>query len=201
MNLIPMNSENLQLFAEEPAQPVPAEGGDQQGQKPEDQKTFTQEDVNNVVARESKTAVEKLLKEVGIAPEGDYKASLKAFKDWQDSQKTELTKASENLTAAEAARAAAESKAEELTQQVLVMSKGIPAEKSAQYVKLASAYIKDGVDFAGALDLALKDFPISNSTPGGVPGASGNPANPLTGKTDEQTYLDGKYANNPYYKK
>ena len=201
MNLIPMNSENLQLFAEEQAQTVPAEGDKQTEQKQEETKTFTQEDVNNVVARESKTAVEKLLKEAGIAPEGDYKASLKAFKDWQDSQKTELTKASENLTAAEAAKATAESKVEELTQQVLVMSKGIPADKSAQYVKLASAYVKDGVDFAGALDLALKDFPVANGAREGVPGASGNPATASAGKTDEQAYLESKYGNNPYYKK
>ena len=35
------------------------------------ERMFTQAEVNGLVARESKSAVERLLKSVGIAPEGD----------------------------------------------------------------------------------------------------------------------------------
>ena len=44
-------------------------------QQEQRERTFTQTEVNGLVARESKSAVEKLLKSAGIAPEGDYKAS------------------------------------------------------------------------------------------------------------------------------
>lgn len=73
---------DIQLFAEDP----PAEQNPPDGSPPpagDPPKTFTQEEVKGIVARESKSAVEKLLKDAGIAPEGDYKASMKAFKDWR----------------------------------------------------------------------------------------------------------------------
>ncbi len=148
---------------------TPAPAGDP---APAPAKTFTQEDVNAIVARESKAAVEKLLKEAGIAPEGDYKAALKAFREWQDSQKTELEKVTGALSASEKAKAEAEAKANALERQITAMSKGIPADKAEKYIKLAEAYINDKTDFAAALDLALKDFPIAEK---GVAGSGGNP--------------------------
>lgn len=79
---------DIQLFAENPPAETPPDGTPPPAENPP--KTFTQEEVNGIVAKESKSAVEKLLKDAGIAPEGDYKASIKAFKTWQDSQKTEI---------------------------------------------------------------------------------------------------------------
>ena len=165
---------NLQLFAENtpPTDPTPTPAP-APAPAPAPSKTFTQEDVNNLVARESKAAVEKLLKEAGIAPEGDHKAAMKAFKEWQDSQKTELEKATGAKTALEQEKAAAIAEATSLKQQLLAVGKGIPADKAAKYIKLAEAYVTDKVDFAAALDLALKDFPVAAA---GVAGASGNPA-------------------------
>ena len=69
----------------------------QEAAKEQHERTFTQTEVNGLVARESKSAVEKLLKSAGIAPEGDYKASLEAFRQWKESQKTDLENASEQM--------------------------------------------------------------------------------------------------------
>lgn len=158
---------DLQLFAEgenlPPADPTPAAGA----------KTFTQEDVNNLIARESKSAVEKLLKDAGIAAEGDYKASLAAFKGWQDSQKSELEKATGAQATLAKEKADAVARADALERQLTAVGKGIPADKSAKYIKLAEAYMTDKVDFAAALDLAVKDFPVVDA---GVAGKGGNPA-------------------------
>lgn len=158
---------NIQQFAEGEGEPAPNEKQENQTAK-----TFTQEDVNAIVSRESKAAVEKLLKEVGIAPEGDYKSVLKAFREWQDSQKTELEKTTGALTAAEKAKAEAEAKANALEKQLTALSKGIPQDKVEKYAKLAEAYMNEKTDFATALDLALKDFPVVEK---GAPGAGGNP--------------------------
>lgn len=138
-------------------------------------KTFTQEDVNAIVSRESKSAVEKLLKEAGIAPEGDHKASLKAFKEWQDSQKSELDKASGALTTAQKEKADAETKALQLERQLSAVKKGIPADKADKYIKLAEAYTDDKTDFDKALEKALKDFPVSGQ-PARQPYVPPNPA-------------------------
>jgi len=165
-NRLPLS---LQLFAEDPA-PVSGNSG---SDNPAPAKTFSQEDVNAIVARESKAAVEKLLKEVGIAPEGDYKAAMKAFKQWQDSQKSELEKATGALSAVEKAKAEAEAKVSALERQIAAISKGIPADKADKYIKLAEAYVNEKTDFAAALELALKDFPIPEK---GVAGSGANPA-------------------------
>ncbi len=164
---------DLQLFAEgEGASGQPAAGGKPAGEQTP-AKTFTQEDVNSLVARESKAAVEKLLKEAGIASEGDYKAAMKAFKDWQDKQKTDLEKATGANTTLQKERDEALSKATALEQQLAAIGKGIPADRAAKYIKLAEAYLTDKNDFAAALDLALKDFPVASA---GVAGQGGNPA-------------------------
>ena len=159
---------------EKPAPEVKATSG-------AEEKTFTQQDVNNLVARESKAAVEKLLKDAGLSSEGDdYKASLKAFKEWQDSQKTEIERTTEALTTAEKAKQEAEAKAQQLERQISALSKGIPADKADKYLKLAEAYVDDATDFDKAIELALKDFPVAEK---GVGGAGGNPAPTGKGKS------------------
>lgn len=147
-------------------------------------KTFTQEDVNGIVSKESKAAVEKLLKEAGIASEGDYKAKLKAFKDYQDSQKSALELKDGEVKTLQADKELAEAKASNLERQLAAVSNGIPAEKAAKYIKLAEAYVDDKTDFKAALVLALKDFPLAQE----VPGAGGNPPN--TNKKPETTVAE-----------
>lgn len=134
-------------------------------------KTFTQEDVNGLVAKESKSAVEKLLKEAGIAPEGDYKQSMAAFKTWQDSQKTALELKDSEVATLQADKELAETKANALERQLAAVSSGIPSDRAAKYIKLAEAYVDDATDFNAAIVLALKDFPLTKD----VPGTGGNP--------------------------
>lgn len=155
----------LQYFAEETPATEPIEAK-------QEEKTFTQADVNNLVARESKSAVEKLLKDAGIDHNGDYKSALKAFTDWQDGQKTELQKAQGSVGALQTERDEALSKVALLERKFEAVSKGIPTEKTDKYIKLAEAYMDDNTDFGKALELALKDFPVAEK---GTPGTGGNP--------------------------
>ena len=51
---------------------------------------FTQKDVNNLVAKETKKAVEKLLKELGVEDVKSAKEGLSKFKEIQEAQKARL---------------------------------------------------------------------------------------------------------------
>lgn len=135
-------------------------------------RTFTQDQVTAIVAKESKQAVEALLKDAGVAPGEDYKASLQAFRDWQDSQKTDLQKAMDKQNELEKERVAAEQKVQALEQRLMAVSMGIPADRADKYVKLAAAYMDEKTDFAKALQAAVKDFPVAQK---GVAGVGANP--------------------------
>lgn len=138
----------------------------QEAAKEQQERTFTQAEVNGLVARESKSAVEKLLKSAGIAPEGDYKASLEAFRQWKESQKTDLENASEQMQNLQKQNTA-------LNEQLEALKAGVPVDKLDRYTKLAKAYQTEDTSFINALKLALKDFPVSGQ---GIAAAGGNPA-------------------------
>ena len=98
------------------------------------ERMFTQAEVNGLVARESKSAVERLLKSVGIAPEGDYKASLEAFRQWQKLQQQNAV----------------------LSQQLEALKIGILMEKLDRYTRLAKAYRAEDSTFIDALERMIK---------------------------------------------
>lgn len=77
----------------------------------------------------------------------------------------------DELKKVDAAALQAENK--KLQDKFAAIEKGIPADKAEKYLKLAESYMADDVDLAAALDLAVKDFPVTAGT--GVPGAGGNP--------------------------
>ncbi len=58
-------------------------------------KTFTQEQLNNIVARETKKAQESFLKDAGFTDFNTLKEGLAKYKEWQDSTKSEIQKLTE----------------------------------------------------------------------------------------------------------
>ncbi len=120
----------------------------------------TQPEINNIVARESRKAVEKLLKDAGIMPGDNPEMQLKEYKKWLDGQKSDLEKAQGDVTAVTAERDAALAEAETLKQKFAVVAKGVPADRADDYIALANARVTDGVTFEQALDKALETFPF-----------------------------------------
>lgn len=172
---------------EQPAADAEADqaAGAEQQAAAETEKSFTQDDVNNIVTRESRKAVEKLLREAGIASDGDYKAALAQFATWQAQQQTELETAQGDKATLEQEKAEALKKAQELEYQLAVTKCGIPEDKAEAYTRLAVTYMTDGVEFAEALNQALEAFPLPVSQ---VPGAAGNPA---TNEGTKKTHTSG----------
>src|SRR5690625_2897275 len=145
---------NLQFFAED------GEGGDQaptnepgeqeqtnetgtDSQKQSEEKTFRQEDVNNIVAREAKKAQEKLLKELGIDDFDNAKEGLQKFREWQESQKTEQEKQQEKLQELQTNNETLASENANLKAQISAMKVGVKAESVEDVIALAERLVND----------------------------------------------------------
>lgn len=162
---------NLQHFAEEGAgganNPDPAvtpEDQQQSGQDPqnpsnEGEKTFTQEDVNSIAAKEAKKAQEKLLKQLGVSDFKSAKEGLEKLKEIQDSQKTEAEKQAERLQEFETQNQTLSSENETLKAQISAMKLGVNADSVPDVVALAKNYVSDEVDMNAAMQMVVEKYP------------------------------------------
>lgn len=145
-------------------------------------KTFTQEEVNAMLAKEKKNQPSK--------------EEMKAFKDWQESQKTEEQKRQEEIVRMQNLQTAKESQ----DQIISIMKNGIDYE-TAEFIQFKLSKM-DG-DFDANLETYLvehKDsFKKEETKKLNTTGVS--QANTNAGTDTNKDYLDRKYANNPYYKK
>lgn len=146
-----------------------------------EKKTFTQDEVNAMIAKEKKKMPSK--------------EDLKSFNEWKESQKTETEKSLEKdkkIETLEKQLAYAENKS-------VVANAGVDA-KFQKFV-LSEVCEIDG-DFEDNLKKYLKDNPQYLSTQNNSNRSTGQNQNNGTKKVNEnKEYLDKKYANNPYYKK
>lgn len=122
------------------------EEGNSTGEEP---KTFTQEELDAIVK-------EKIAKAKKGQPS---KEELEAFKQWQESQKTEDEKRTEALNNAEQARLAAEEKATSLEAKVTCLTKGVIANSVDDVVILAKAMLNDDLTMEQAIDKVLEKYP------------------------------------------
>ena len=158
---------NLQLFANRPmlAPDTGANGGGagtdegsddsaddegkDDGKETTEDKIFTQADVDKLIK-------ERLAREKKGQPS---KEELKAFKEWQDNQKTNEQKNAEKITAAETKVKEAEAKANALEAKVSALSKGVKADSVDDVVTLAKAMVDDDTPIDKAIDKVLKKYP------------------------------------------
>ena len=115
----------------------------------EEAKTFTQEELDKIV----KERVARAKKDQ------PSKEELEAFKQWQESQKTEEEKKNEALTNAETARVAAEERALLAETKVTCLSKGVVATSIDDVVILAKAMVNDDLTMEQAIDKVLEKYP------------------------------------------
>lgn len=128
-------------------------------QKAEEVKTFTQEDVNNIVAREVKKTQEKLLKQLGIEDFNSAKEGLQKFREWQESQKTEAERQAERLKELETNYQNVSSENETLKAQLSALKAGVNPDSVQDVVILAKAMVNDEVDMDQAIQKVLEKYP------------------------------------------
>ncbi len=127
--------------------------------KPEPSKTFSQEDVNGLVAKEAKKAQEKLLKQLGIDDFKNAKEGLQKFKEWQDSQKTEAEKQAERLKELETNYTSTAEENASLRAQISAMKAGVKSESVEDVVVLAKTLVNDEVDMDTAIKQVIEKYP------------------------------------------
>ena len=126
------------------------EGDPEAGEgKGEEAKTFTQEELDKIV-KERVARVKK---------DQPPKEELEAFKQWQESQKTEEEKKNEALTNAEKSRVAAEERALLAETKVTCLSKGVASTSVDDVVILAKAMLNDDLTMEQAIDKVLEKYP------------------------------------------
>jgi hypothetical protein len=189
---------NLQLFAEDKDEQTtdqaeqPGDEKDTATDKAEE-KTFKQEDVNNIVAKESKKATEKLLKELGIEDFENAKDGMAKFKEWQESQKTEQEKQQETLNNLTKDKEILTSENQNLKSQISAMKQGVKADFVEDVVALAERLVNDETTIDEAIKAVVEKYPHfvgedekSDSpqivNPGNPDGGSNEPDDPFAAK-------------------
>lgn len=152
---------DLQFFADEGGADEAASGEADSEQNNEEQqaKTFSQEDVNNLIARESRKSQEKILKQLGIEDFENAKEGFQKFKEWQESQKTEAEKQAEQLKQLEENYTKISNEKETLTAQLSALKIGVDAEAVNDVVVLAKTLVNDEVDMDKAIEQVLEKYP------------------------------------------
>jgi hypothetical protein len=122
-------------------------------------KGFTQDDVNNLVARETKKATEKLLKQLGVTDFKTAKEGLDKFKEIQDSQKTEAQKVAEKAEALGKTNTELANQVGTLNAQLAALKADVNPDSLQDVIVLANNLISDDVTIDDAIKQVLKKYP------------------------------------------
>ena len=167
-----MEQENVQTVEK-------TENVDTQTTEQNEVKTFTQEEVNQII----KTRLRNI-------PSDD---ELKAYNDWKESQKTEAEKNAEVLKENETLKF----RINELENMQVVANAGV----DSKFQKFVFSEVSKEGNFEDNLKEYLKNNNqyLIKEEKTKTTGYSQNTSNSQI--SEEKAYLDKKYANNPYYKK
>lgn len=182
---------NLQLFADGGDGDTGHNGGDGNSNNGGNDKTFTQEELDNIIkgriADTKKSTQKALLEELGIEKVEDLKAIVSAKKKADDDKKTELEKLQDQLNKANQDKDNAAAKAKQTLIiadfKVKAIEQGLDSkqiEAALKLVDITSVEVKDDGTVEGSEDVikkVLEDYPFlkgsTNNNIGG--GAGGNP--------------------------
>ena len=142
-----------------PAEPTPPPVDPTPADPEPPAKTFTQEDVNSLVAKEAKKAQEKLLKQLGVEDFNNAKDGLSKFKEWQESQKTEAQKQADRLKDLETNFSTASDENATLKAQISAMKAGVLAESVEDVVTLAKTMVNDDLNMDAAIAKIVEKYP------------------------------------------
>ena len=142
-------------------------------------KHYSQQELNNLLANEKRTARNALLKELGfdIKDDKSYKDTVSNIKKTLDAGKTQQQLDKEAKEAAEAARGEAEGKVADLELQVAALKLGVNPEYLDDIIALARPKIDENHPLDKVMEELKKRYPDSFGA-GSPDKGTGNPANP-----------------------
>ena len=150
-------------------------------------KTFTQEDVNRMMAEEKRQGRTSVLKELGFEDEASAKEIVSKYQKSLDDQKTDVQKAQEAAATALAEKAKTETAAQLLQHKLTALTKGVNPEFLDDALAIAVGKITDKDDLGKVLDGMKERYPMFFTSAGssGSAGTGTAPANKKTGQTEK----------------
>ena len=146
-------------------------------------KTFTQEQVNSMIAAEKRKNVASFFKGLGFESEEAAKEFVDKYKAEEEKNKSELEKEQARSAQLEAEKQAEVLKAQNLEYKYEALSVGCPAEAVDDVVVLAKAKVSDDKDFATALKEVKEQYPAmfgqTDNSGGGTGGGGTSPRGKL----------------------
>lgn len=142
---------------------------------PED-KTFTQEQVNSMIAAEKRKNLSSVYKGLGFESEEAAKEFVQKYKSEEEKNNSDLVKAQEKAAQLEAEKKAETARAQDLQYKFDAMAEGCDAKAAEDVVVLAKAKMSDDKDFAAALKEIKEQYPAmfgQNDNSGGGTGGGG----------------------------
>lgn len=159
----------FQFFADPPADPSapptpPAEppaNPPAPAVPPASDKSYTQEQLNAMMANEKRTARQAMFKELGIdlKDEKDYKTTLSELKKTLDAGKTQAQLDAEARAAAESAKASAEARALAAEYKITALTKRVLPDAMEDVIALAMPKVTDTKTFDMVLDELKTKWP------------------------------------------
>jgi hypothetical protein len=178
----------IQFFAESSEDPEPAPQPEPAPIETPAGKTYTQEQLNSMMANEKRTARQALLKELGfdIKDDKDYRNTVKSIKDSLDAGKTQQQLDAEARSAAETAQAQAEAKATRLEMKVAALSAGVNPEFLDDVIVLAQSKVSEDMPVDKVLAEFKTKYPafFKESSSNSGTGRPNNPARKGTAGTE-----------------
>lgn len=168
-NLSKLMGIGLQFFAEGGGDPSGGDpnGGDPSGGDPEcgdpdegnggSDKTFTQDEVNKLAAKEKRKGRNSLMRELGLDPED--KDAVKNLKAILEAQKTDKQKQEGELKKAQDAASKETTRANAAERKLAVLMAGCQKDYVDEVTTLAAAKTDEDTTFEEALEEVKKKFP------------------------------------------
>lgn len=136
-----------------------AEGSSQGGDGSSNDKTFTQDQVNSMIAADKRKTTNAIYKGLGFESEDQAKEFIGKYRQQEENNKSDLAKAQEKTQQLEAERNAEAAKAQDLQYKFDAMAAGCSTESVEDVIVLAKSKMGEDKDFATAIGEIKKQYP------------------------------------------
>lgn len=188
------------------------EGGTRESNQSSGEKTFTQAELNSILANEKRKNTASFYESLGFKDAEETKAFVTKYREQEEKNKSDLTKAEEKAANLEKEKAAELQKAQWLEYKFKVVEQGCSVQTAEDVVTLAMGKVTTEKDFDTALKEIKEAYPTmfeaANSNQSNT-GSGGNPprrqantdSSGIGKRLAEQRKANLKnIENNPYFK-
>lgn len=123
------------------------------------EKIFSQEDVTRVGKKEHRSGYAKAIKDLGFADVESAKEALKAYEEWQESQKTEADKQTELIASKDKELTEALDANKRLEAKLAAFSQGVDADSVDDVIALSERLVNEDTTIDEAIKQIVGKYP------------------------------------------